>query len=82
VEIFLTVGAEAALPVVPVVAQGYNQQLIRQAALPYTHLVVQVFLLTVLLTELAEMVAQLIQTLRVLLAQQVSCTFLGREVKN
>ena len=78
----VTVVAAAVSLAVPGVVQGYNQLLIRQAALPYSQPVVRELLLMVLLTAQAEMVAQLIQIRLALLVQQVLYTFHGSEVVN
>jgi hypothetical protein len=77
-EIATTKEAEAVLLVAPEVVQVYNHQTLPMLIL----MAAQVFLLTVLLTELAEMVALQTQILRELLVLLVLFTFHGCEVKN
>jgi hypothetical protein len=80
--ILQTVVVAAVSLAVPGVVRGYNQLLIRQAALPYSQPVVRELLLMVLLTAQAEMVAQLIQIRLAVPVQQVLYTFHGSEVVN
>jgi hypothetical protein len=78
----VTAQEEAALLVVPAVAQVYSQPHTLQADLLCFHPAAQVFLSTALLMERAVTVALQIRILLALLVRQALYTFHGREVKN